>query len=189
VPGGWAAQVRNWVLDVSLTGGELVPDAFGLHDAEARQRRRQRRRLGEGDDGVEMVVRSVETAGAGGGVGVVGVVTGELVGRGTERAVNVVLVGGGGDGGANARGRSAGIARIGGQGSDGLKEGDVIVLGLPAWEVDVNVLERRGRPASEEPEEQEPEEQEQQQEEEKKRKERNERDRQNWVVCPVWRTK
>jgi len=84
-----------------------------------------------------MVVRSVGMAGAGGGVGVVGMLRGEVQGK---KDVAVVLVGEGGE-----KRDVAGIERRNGRESEGVREGAKVVLGLPAWEVDVDMGDDKGR--------------------------------------------
>lgn len=160
VPGGWAAQVRNWVLDVSVaspsgTGSRqvLLPDAFLFNDPNSKTRSRSKSKSrGE----VEMVVRSIGMAsGAGGGDGIVGMLKGEIHGK--DKDIGVVLVGEGG------QRRDVGIERrnVIARECEGLREGAKVVLGLPAWEVDVDV-----RGSSEQGDKME-----------------------RWTVCPVWRMK
>jgi len=143
-PGGWAAQVRNWVLDISVAGGEHVPEAFGVGRRKSRDEQKE----------VEMVVRSAHTASS----GVVGMVKGEIVGgKEGNGSVSVVLVGEGAEAGSK---RGGAIERSSVKSSDDLREGGTVVLGLPAWEVDVDMTSSARLEVSE-----------------------------KWVICPVWRTR
>lgn len=99
-----------------------------------------------------MVIRKVHTA----GVGVVGMVKGEVIG-GKDGSVGVVLVGEGGEGGGR---RGGTIERRSAESHEGVREGGTVVLGLPAWEVDVDVISS-GR----------------------------DKDKEKWMICPVWKTK
>jgi len=102
---------------------------------------------------MEMVVREVHTD----GVGVFRVVKGEVIG-GKEGSVRIVLVGEGGEAGSRRGGAS--IERGSRGCHDDLREGGTVVLGLPAWEVDVDVASSARVD-----------------------------DKEKWVICPVWKTK
>jgi hypothetical protein len=112
--GGWAAQVRGWILDVSSSPSGNLPEAFrGRLDNERKP---------------EVVVQEVEVSSAGGGVGSVGVVRGRL----NDEDIGVLVVGDGGGG------SDTGLERKEPRMKSEVRAGEKLALSRPAWEVELD---------------------------------------------------